>query len=97
MYLGKQLNFDYHIKEKISKASKRTGVICRLNTILARQSLITVCKFFAKRHLDYCDTIFDQPNNKTFCNLITKDQYCAALTIKEHHKLNYIKNLTSSL
>ena len=32
-------------------------------------------------HLDYDDVICGQPNNKSFCNLIEKVQYNAALVI----------------
>ena len=49
--------------------------------MLPRQSLITIYKSFIRLHLDYGDIIYDQPNNESFCNLIERVQYNAALTI----------------
>ena len=68
MYLDKALNFNLHIKEKMSKAMKGIGVnqSIKLNETLPRHSLITIYKSFVRAHLDYGNTIFDQPNNESF-------------------------------
>ena len=68
MYLGKKLNFIHHVKEKIAKPNKGIALIRKLAHILPRQSLLTIYKSFIRPHLDYGDTIFDQPNNESFCN-----------------------------
>ena len=65
----------------ISKANKGTGIIKRLSHILPRKSLITIYKSFIRPHLDYCDVIYDQPNNESFCSKIEWIQYNAALAI----------------
>ena len=83
MYLDKKLNFLQHIKEKISKANRGIGVIQKLRHILPRHSLITIYKSFVRPHLDYCDIIYDQPNNQNFCNKIERVQYNAALGITD--------------
>ena len=80
MHLDEKLNFN-HVKEKIAKANKGTGLICKLAHVLPRQSLITIYKSFIRPYLDYGDIIYDQPNNESFCNLIEKVQYNAALAI----------------
>ena len=81
MHLDEKLTFNHHINEKIAKANKEIGIICKLAHMLPRQSLITIYKSFIWPHLDYGDIIYDQPNNESFCNLIERVQYNAALAI----------------
>ena len=81
MHLDEKLNFNHHVKEKIAKANKGIGLIYKLAHVLPRQSLLTIYKSFIRPHLDYGDIIYDQPNNESFCNLIEKVQYNAALAI----------------
>ena len=81
MYHDEHLNFNQHIREKIAKINKRIGIIRRLNHILPMQSLIIIYKSFLKPHPDYCDIIYYQSNNETFCTLVGKVQYRAALVI----------------
>ena len=66
---------------QISKANKGIEIIKRLSDILPRKSLITIYKSFIRPHLDYCDFIFEQPNNESFCTKIERIQYNAALAI----------------
>ena len=81
LYLDEKLNFNHHINVKISKANKGIGIIKRLSHILPRKSLITIYKSFIRPHLDYCDVIYDQPNNESFCRKIERIQYNATLAI----------------
>ena len=81
IYLDEKLNFNHHIKEKMTKAMKGIGVIKRLSKMLPRHSLLTIYKSFVKPHLDYGDILYDQPNNKSFCKIIETVQYNAALAI----------------
>ena len=78
MYLDKALNFNLHIKEKMSKAMKGIRVIQKLNKTL-RHSLITIYKSFMRPHLDYGDKTYDQPNNESFTLKIERIQCKAAL------------------
>ena len=57
------------------------GLIKRLHYYLPRKSLLTIYKFFIGPHLDYCDIIYDQPNNDTYCRMIESVQYNASLAI----------------
>ena len=68
--MNKPRRFTQHINMKISKANKGIGIIKRLSLILHRKYLTAVYKFFMRPHLDYCDVIYDQPNNKSFCTKI---------------------------
>ena len=81
MLLDEKLNFQAHIKEKIAKANKGIRIICKLAKVLQKQSLITIYKSFVRPHIDYGDIIYDQPNNDSFCNMIERVQYNAALAI----------------
>ena len=81
MHLDEKLNFNHHINEKIAKANKGIGRIRKLAHVLPRQSLITIYKSFIRPRLVYGDIIYDQPNNESFCNLIERVQYNAALAI----------------
>ena len=42
---------------------------------------MTIYKSFIRPHLDYCDIIYDQPNNESFCTKIEHIQYNSALAI----------------
>ena len=79
--LHEKLSFNHHIKEKITKAMKRTGVSKRLSKMPSRQSLITIYKSFVRPHLGYGHTLHDQPNNKSLYQKIETVQYNAALAI----------------
>ena len=79
--LDEKLNFHDHINAKILKANKGIGIIKRLSNTLPRKSLLTIYKSFIRPHLDYCDIIYDQPNNESFCTKIEHIQYNAALAI----------------
>ena len=81
LYLDEKLNFSHHINVKISKANKGIGIIKRQSYILPRKTLITIYKSFIRPHLDYCDVIYDQPNNESFYSKIEQIQYNAALAI----------------
>ena len=81
LYLDEKLNFSHHVKEKISKAYKYTGVIKKLKNNLPRKSLLTIYKSFIRPHLDYGDVVYDQPHNETFCSKLESVQYNAALAI----------------
>ena len=69
IHLEEKLNFNTHMKEKIAKANKGIGIICKLAHVLPRESLVTIYKSFVRPHIDYGDIIYDQPNNDSFCNM----------------------------
>ena len=47
----------------------------------SRNSFITIYKSFVRLYLDYCDMIYDQPNNEIFAQKFERFQYNAALAI----------------
>ena len=81
MHLDEKLNFNIHIKEKIAKANKCIGIIRKPAHILPRESLVTIYKSYVRSHIDYSDIIYGQPNNDSFCDMIERVQYKAALAV----------------
>ena len=57
LHLDEKLNFNTHVKEKITKANKGIGVIRKVAHVLPRESLITICKSFVRPPIDYGDII----------------------------------------
>ena len=96
LYLDEKLNFNHHIKEKISKACRGIDVIRKLHYVLPRYSLLTIYKSFIRPHLDYDDIIYGQPNNQDFINKLKVVQYNAALAItraiRGRSKAKFIRN-----
>ena len=66
IHLNKKLDFNAHIKEKISKANRGIGIIKKLQS-----------KMHIRPHLNYGD----QPTNDSFCKKLESVQYNAALAI----------------
>ena len=62
--LDVKLNFNHHIKEKMTKAMKGTGVIKRLSTIFPQYPLPTIYKSSVRLHFNYRNVLYDQQNNK---------------------------------
>ena len=82
LILDEKLNFKEHLKEKMSKAYKGMAVLRKLQNIIPRNSLLTICKSFIHPPLeDYGDTIYHQPNNRSLCQKIESIQHQAALAI----------------
>ena len=64
IHLDEELTFKRHINEKINKANKGIGIICKFNGIFLRSPLLTIYRSFMRPHLDYDDVIYDQPEMK---------------------------------
>ena len=69
------------IKENLSKVYKGIGLLRNLSNKLRRQALVTIYNAFVRPHLDYSDTVYEKPNNKTFINKTEEAQYDAPLAI----------------
>ena len=81
IHLDEELTFKHHINEKINKANKGIGIICKLNNILPRSALLTIYHSFIRPHLDYGDVTYDPPENELFSSKIESAQYNASLAI----------------
>ena len=65
-----ELRFKHYINEKMNKANKGIGVICKLNNILPRSALVTIYRSFIRPPIDYGDVIYDQPENESFSSKV---------------------------
>ena len=79
--LDSKLNFNEHISSILSIVNKLTAVLRKLQTVLPRHSLLTICKAFIRSHLDYCDVIYDKIFNESWHKNLKSVQFNAALTI----------------
>ena len=71
-----------HVSDQLSVLFQFTWLYFKsLNNILSRQALLTTYKSFIRPRLDYGDVIYDQPNNKSFCQTTESIHYKAALAI----------------
>ena len=66
MQLDKKLNFEEQLKEVESNVNKTIGIIRKLQNVLPRSALLTICKSFIRPHLDYGDIIYDKAFNESF-------------------------------
>ena len=79
--LNSKLDFKFHVDQKIKKCNKLIGLIRRLSVSVPRKVLVTIYKSFIRPHLNYCDILYDKPENKNFQNKLEKVQYRACLAI----------------
>ena len=79
--LDSKLPFNEHIKDKLPQANKGVGLLRKLQTILPRNSLLTIYKSFIRPLLYYADVIYDQPSNASFSKKIESVQYNVVLAI----------------
>ena len=82
MILDSKLSFINHLKEKISIANKRIGIIyaCLYN-FLPRFTLVNIYNAYIRPHLDYGDVIYDNSSNASLSQMIESVQYNAALAV----------------
>ena len=81
MILDTKLDFQEHLKDKLSKISKTIGLLRKLQKILTRPPLLTIYKSFIRPHLDYGDIIYDKAYNSSFHQNLEKIQYNSAIAI----------------
>ena len=79
--LDEKLSFTNYINDKTKKTLKCLVLLHKLSTLLPLQTLLTIYKYFIRRHLDYGDVIYDQLLNESLSNRIDSVQYKAASAI----------------
>ena len=81
MFLDDKLNYGEHLKYIANKVNKSIRLLRKIQNLLPRRSLVTICKSFIRPHIDYGDVIFDQAYNKSFHEKLEYFQYNASLAI----------------
>ena len=66
MTLDTKLDFQEHLKDKLSKISKTIGLLIKLQEILTRPLLLTIYKSYIRPHLVYGDIIYGKAYNSSF-------------------------------
>ena len=69
LYLDEKLNYNNHIKEKLSKVYKGIELLRNLSNKLPRQGLVNICKAFIRPHFDYGDIVYNKPDKETLIKL----------------------------
>ena len=82
-----------HALTLISIHYKTNGIIRKLQNVLPRLALLTIYKWFIRRHLDYGDIIYDKAFNESFHAKLESLQYNATLAITGAIKGSKIKTL----
>ena len=78
------------------KVKKTIYLLRRLQSILPRAPLVTICKSFIKPHLDYGNILYNSTFNNSFHERFNSIQYNIALAITSAVEVipekNFIKN-----
>ena len=96
--LDEKLNFDKHIRSKISKCNKRISTIDRLSLAFPRDALSIIYRSFIRLHLDCANIIYDRPNNDSFSQKMFKIEHVWQQLglLKQNPAINFIKDYKSS-
>ena len=97
LLLDEKLNFSEDINEKLKKVTKNINLLRKLNLNLPRSALLIMYKSLIRHHLDYGDTVYDQPNNSSLSEKIECLQYNAALAITGAIKGSFKEKLYQEL
>ena len=74
--LDTKLDFQEHLKDKLSKISKTVGLLKKYQKkMLTRVPLLTIYKLFIRPYLDYGDIIYDKAYNNSFHQNLEKMYY----------------------
>ena len=74
--LDTNLDFQEHLKDKLSKISKTVGLLKKFQKkMLTRVPLLTIYKLFIRPYLDYGDIIYDKAYNNSFHQNLEKLYY----------------------
>ena len=66
MFLDFKLSFNEHLEKVFAKVNRGIAILCKLQTVLPREALLTIYKSFICPHFDYGDVTYDQSYNHSF-------------------------------
>ena len=81
MFLDFKLSFNEHLETVFAKVNRGIAILCKLQTVLPREALLTIYKSFIRPHFDYGYVIYDQSYNDSFHAKLESYQYKAALAM----------------
>ena len=77
--MNTKLDFQEHLKNKLSEIRKTIGLLRKLQKTLTRFPLRTIYKSFIRPHLAYADMIYNEAYNTSFYQNLEKTQHNSAL------------------
>ena len=81
LVLDPKLNFDMHLKRKFSIINNGIALLRKSRHSIPRKPLVSIYATFLRPYLDYCDVIYDKPQNEKFTDTVESIQRNAALAI----------------
>ena len=79
--LDESLLFQEHLKAISVKTNKTLYLLCKLQNLLPRTALFTLCKSLIRLYVDIIDIIYEQGFNSFFHEKLKHIQYNASLAI----------------
>ena len=76
-----KLTFENNLNMVATKVNKTIELLRKLQNLLPRTALITICKAFVRPHIDYGNILYDQAFNLSFQQQLESIQYRACSTI----------------
>ena len=58
MFLDFKLSFNEHLETVLAKVNRFIAILCKLQSVLPREALLTIYKSFVRPHFDYGDVTF---------------------------------------
>ena len=58
MFLDFKLSFNDHLETVLAKVNRFIAILCKLQSVLPREALLTIYKSFIRPHFDYGDVTF---------------------------------------
>ena len=81
MFLDFKLSFNEHLETAFAKVNRDIAILRKLQTVLPRETPLTISKSFIRPHFDYGDVIYDQSYGDSFHAKLESYQYKAALAM----------------
>ena len=81
LFLDFKLSFNEHLETVFPKVNRGIAILRKLQTVLPRETLLTIYKSFIRPHFDYGDVIYDESYNDSFYAKLQSYQYKAALAM----------------
>ena len=61
-----RLSFEEHLRLVFRKVNITISLLCKLQCLVPRSALLTICKTFVRPHLDYDDIIYEKNYNNNY-------------------------------
>ena len=91
------MSFNEQLEEIIAKDNRGIDILPKLQSVLPRKALLTICKSFIRPHFDYGGLIYDQLYNYLFHAKLESYQFKVVLVMTVAIKESPPENLYHEL